>query len=153
MCKICLDPRRVVFLQNVARRPRQILSVVCVDKTCTRDKTCLDLRGAVFLQNTWRVDPGRYCPSHILRQHDGQSLPGSICKTTMDKICLDLRGAVSQITGAQFSNNLRGTLLATCPFGSSVFQMNIACDLSFWELSFRDTACDLSFWKLSFRKT
>ena len=27
------------------------------------DKICLDLHGAVCLQQTWRVGPGRFCPS------------------------------------------------------------------------------------------
>ena len=79
------------------------------------------------------------------------------------------------ILGAQFSKNLRGTLLAICHFGSSVFQghclrfvilgaqfsKNLRGTLlaicHFGSSVFQKlkgyTACDLSFWELSFQKT
>ena len=102
-------------------------------------KICLDPRRAVFLQKTWRVDPGRFCPSFVLRKHQGQNL--------LQK---------------HHGRNLPGSTRRCFPnYGSSVFQKtygDTACDLSFWELSFPqkrkgDPACDLSFWELSFRDT
>ena len=78
------------------------------------DKICLDLHGAVCLQQTWRVDPGRFCPSifektpwtksawiytvlFAYNKHGAEIQADFVLRflrMAMDRICLDLRGAV-----------------------------------------------------------